>query len=120
MTDKEILAELKVAYENISDIRENGCIDHCDGQLDYSNIERLNRIKEDLIDLYWNIYREIDNEELRIDIWRNGKPYYCGFISDDISYDYMSYDENGERDYTTCEELEIYWYEDRGFLKNRS
>lgn len=118
MTNKEILSELKKSYEYINDIRENGCVDHCNGQLNYNYIERLNRIKEDLEFIYWNVYREIDKEELEIDIWRNGKPYYCGYISDDISYAYMTYDENGETQYNTCEELEIYWYEDRDFIEN--
>ena len=33
MTNKEILAELKRSYEYLRDIRENGSIDHCNGQM---------------------------------------------------------------------------------------
>ena len=40
MTNKEILAELKISYENLRDIRENGCIDHCNGQMK-DNIDKL-------------------------------------------------------------------------------
>ena len=40
MTNKEILAELKMSYEYLRDIRENGCIDHCCGQMKY-NIDKL-------------------------------------------------------------------------------
>ena len=40
MTNKEILAELKRSYEYLRDIRENGCIDHCSGQME-ENISKL-------------------------------------------------------------------------------
>ena len=47
MSDKEILAELKKSYEYLTDIRENGAFDHCNGQLnkemsDMINIARKN------------------------------------------------------------------------------
>ena len=41
MTDKEILAELKRSYEYLIDIRENGSIDHCSGQMK-DNLDKLN------------------------------------------------------------------------------
>ena len=40
MTNKEILAELKMSYEYLRNIRDNGCIDHCNGQMKY-NIDKL-------------------------------------------------------------------------------
>ena len=43
MTDKEILAELKKSYEYLRDIRENGCYDHCSGQME-TNIDKLDNI----------------------------------------------------------------------------
>ena len=42
MTDKELLAELKISYENLRDIRENGCIDHCNGQMK-DNVDKLDK-----------------------------------------------------------------------------
>ena len=41
MTNKEILAELKKCYEYLYDIRENGCIDHCNGQMEKHLIDKL-------------------------------------------------------------------------------
>ena len=118
MTDKEILAELKIAYENINDIRENGCADHCNGQLSYNCIERLNRIKEDLEFIYWSVYRKIDKKELEITIYNGNKLYYNGYVSDSVNGDYVSYDENEDAIYKTCEDLSYYWYEDKYFLES--
>ena len=59
MTNKEILAELKISYENLRDIRENGCIDHCTGQMQ-DNIDKLELAKS-----YIEEYNEIfDRQEL--------------------------------------------------------
>ena len=51
MTDKEILAELKISYENLRDIRENGCIEHCNGQRK-DNVDKLNKAIENISDIY--------------------------------------------------------------------
>ena len=114
MTNKEILAELKIAYENIYDIRENGCYDHFLGQLDYDSIVRLDRIKNDLIYLYHSFYKSIENyKELKVELVD-----FFGYVSDDISYDYISVDENENVLYKTCEDLDYYWYKDREFLNS--
>ena len=64
MTDKEILAELKISYENLRDIRENGCIDHCNGQMK-DNVNKLDKAI-DYIKLYLEDainYKEIQAEK---------------------------------------------------------
>lgn len=120
MTNKEILAELKIAYENLRDIRENGCSDHCNGQLDYKKINMLETMLKDISRLYYEFYRETDKQELEINYFANEEPYYCGYIADDISYDYLSYnrDDSGEEIYNTCEDIGYYWYEDKEFLNS--
>lgn len=65
MTDKEILAELKRSWEYLYDIRENGCIDHCDGQMK-DNIDKLEIAKSYIEDIYFDFYKTLDKEELRV------------------------------------------------------
>ena len=114
MTNKEILSELKKSYEYINDIRENGCVDHCSGQLDIKKASKLDTIKYDMACLYEEFYKEIMNfEDFKIE--KNG---YLGYVSDDISCDYMSYDDRKGIYYNTCEDLNYYWYEDRDFIEN--
>ena len=52
-------------------------------------------------------------EDFKIE--KNG---YLGYVSDDISCDYMSYDDRKGIYYNTCEDLNYYWYEDRDFIEN--
>ena len=66
MTDKEILAELKISYENLRDIRENGCINHCDGQMK-DNVDKLDKAINYIEDIYYDFYKTLDKETLKID-----------------------------------------------------
>lgn len=117
MTNKEILAELKMSYEYLRDIRENGCIDHCNGQMK-DNIDKLEIAISNIIRVYDDFYNTLDKEELKI----NKKCFYDElYISSDVSADYDVYDKNGNEDditYCTCEDIDYYWYKDEDFILN--
>lgn len=115
MTDKEILAELKISYENLRDIRENGCYDHCDGQME-DNIDKLDKAISYIEDIYYDFYKTLDKEDLKIDkTILNNDIYICGCVDGD----YDIYEKNGNVDNIdcmTCGDLDYYWYNDRDFL----
>ena len=109
MTNKEILAELKISYENLRDIRENGCIDHCKGQMK-DNIDKLDKAINYIEDIYYDFYKTLDKETLKIDkTILNNDIYICRCVDGDyeVGEDYWS---------MTCGDLEYYWYNDRKFL----
>ena len=66
MTDKEILAELKRSWEYLYDIRENGCIDHCTGQMKKNLIDKLEVAKYNIEDIYYEFYKTLNKEDLRV------------------------------------------------------
>ena len=115
MTDKEVLAELKKSYENLRDIRENGCIDHCNGQMK-DNVDKLDKAINYIEDIYYDFYKTLDKETLKIDkTILNNDIYICGCVDGD----YDIYEKNGNVDSVdciTCGDLEYYWYNDRKFL----
>lgn len=119
MTDKEILAELKISYENLRDIRENGCIDHCNGQMK-DNVDKLDKAINYIADIYYDFYKTLDRENLRVELLEkkvDGKVYIENDISGDYMIDTKMYEEECGGDlYMTCEDLEYYWYNDRKFL----
>ena len=106
MTNKEVLAELKKSYIYVEDLIDNAKISEED-----KNSLRLARgiIEEN----YYNFYKELDKEEVRI-VYKNE---FTGFIGEDVFYDYISYNENGEEEYYTCEDIDYFWYEDKDFLE---
>ena len=118
MTDKEILAELKRSYEYLIDIRENGSIDHCSGQMK-DNLDKLNESINNIVDIYSDFYKTLDLESLRVKKLEDSKDYKV-YIGSDIDTDYIVYDintkESYERYYITCEDVSYYWYEDYTFL----
>lgn len=116
MTDKEILAELKRSYEYLRDIRENGCIDHCSGQME-ENIGRLDKVLEDIGAIYNDFYNTLDKEELKINRKVLTNKIY---ISNDINGDYDVYELDGNPnsvDTISMYDLDYFWYEDRDFLE---
>ena len=112
MTDKEILAELKRSYEYLYDIRENGCIDHCKGQMK-DNIDKLELAKSYIEDIYYDFYKTLNKEDLRVKSLEHkvggDKVYICRCVNGD-------YEVGEELNCMTCCDLEYYWYEDRDFL----
>ena len=102
MTNKEILAELKKCYEYLYDIRENGCIDHCNGQMEKHLIDKLEVAKYNIEDINYEFYKTLDKKDLRVKSLENK-----------VDGDY----EVGEDCWSmTCEDLEYYWYDDNDFL----
>lgn len=115
MTNREILAELKKSYEYLKDIRENGCADHCTGQMK-DNIDKLEVAISNLEDIYYDFCQTLDKEELKINKEILDNKLY---ISSDISGDYDVYEKNGNIDsidVVTCEDIDYYWYEDKDFI----
>ena len=112
MTNKGILAELKISYENLRDIRENGCIDHCSGQIK-DNIDKLDKAISYVEDIYYDFYQTLDKEDLRVkslDQKVDGdKVYICRCVDGD-------YEVGEELHCMTCCDLEYYWYEDEEFI----
>ena len=109
MTDKEILAGLKISYEKLYDIRENSCVDHCDGQLENNLIKKIEIAKSTVEDIYSEFYKTLDKESLRVKQLENDDNKV--YIASDVSCDYESDDYD-----LTCTETEYYWYEDQDFL----
>ena len=110
MSDKEILAELKKSYEYLYDIRENGCCDHCAGQLNREMIDMLNIAKENIEDIYFKFYQTLNKEDLRVKQLEDDEKVY---ISSSVDGDY----EVGEDLYNmTCKEANYYWYDDYDFI----
>lgn len=109
MTNREILAELKKSYEYLRDIRENGCIDHCNGQMK-DNIDKLEIAISNLEDIYYDFYRTLNIKELKIDKLSN--EFEQIYIDSDISGDYITNDNI----YFTCEDSTYYWYKDKEFI----
>lgn len=60
MTDKEVLAELKVCYELLNDIRENN-----EGRFDDEEDTILWKMGEQIDDLYSKVYRNAINSEYK-------------------------------------------------------
>ena len=114
MTDKEILAELKRSYEYLRDIRENGSIDHCSGQMK-DNLDKLNESINNIADIYSDFYKTLDLESLRIEQLEDSEEKV--YISSDIIGDYVSFNfDTGEINYFACKDVGYYWYEDYIFL----
>lgn len=114
MTDKEILAELKKSYEYLRDIRENGCEDHCCGQMG-NNINLLDDCLSNLETIYSGFYNGLDKKDLRVKKLEseNEEIYICGDVDGD--YDCYNKDIHEETSFT-CGDVDYYWYDDKEFL----
>ena len=113
MTNREILAELKKSYEYLRDIRENGCADHCSGQME-DNISKLDNAISNVEDIYYDFYKTLDKEDLRVKSLEHkvdgDKVYICRCVDGD-------YEVGEELHCMTCCDLDYYWYEDRDFIE---
>ena len=112
MTNKEILAELKISYENLRDIRENGCIDHCNGQMK-DNVDKLDKAINYIEDIYYDFYQTLDKEDLRVKSLEHkvdgDKVYICRCVDGD-------YEVGKDLSCVTCSDLDYFWYEDEDFI----
>ena len=115
MTNKEILGELTQCYRFLYDIRENGCSDHCCGQLKKEMIDKLEYAKHYVEELYEDFYDTLDKEELRVKglYEEKGEKTY---ISRGIDCGYDVYKNDEYKEYFTCEDADYYWYDDNEFL----
>ena len=112
MTNKEILAELKISYENLRDIRENGCIDHCNGQMK-DNVDKLDKAINYIADIYYDFYKTLDREDLRVELLEKkvdgNKVYICRCVDGD-------YEVGKDLSCMNCFDLDYFWYEDEDFI----
>ena len=112
MTNKEILAELKISYENLRDIRENGCIDHCNGQIK-DNVDKLDKAINYIEDIYYDFYKTLDKEDLRVKSLERkvdgDKVYICRCVDGD-------YEVGKDLSCMNCFDLDYFWYEDEDFI----
>lgn len=117
MTDKELLAELKVCYEYINDIKENH-----ENRFDETEEKILWNIENQLDELYQKVYNNaIQSEykdELKIDKDFEDEELIIG---SDIYTDYnfvkkgtfdFKEDIYGTREFTTCGDIDKYWYDE--------
>ena len=119
MTDKEILAELKKSYEYLYDIRENGCFDHCNGQME-QNIDLLDNTINNIEKIYEDFYKTLDLEDLIVpkEIFGN-IIVVSGYVNGDYDiYDKDNFVIGNYIDFITCEDLEYYWYDDKKFIND--
>lgn len=107
MTEKEILAELKIAYEYLNDI-----IDNADNtQLE--SVKELYDAQKILADKYSEVYEKIkENDDISLYYEENL------IISDTISADYITDSEDYDDQYITYKDVEneSKWWEDYDFL----
>lgn len=119
MTNKEILAELKKSHEYLTDIRENGCADHCNGQLEIG-IDKLNQSISNLENIYRDFCNSLNDDLIvsnKLNFFEDDSKNIRKILIDkDISGGYEIVLNNGDSEYVTCEDVEYKWYEDEDFL----
>lgn len=122
MTDKEILAELKKSYEYLYDIRENGCFDHCNGQMK-QNINLLDNTMNNIEKIYEDFYKTLDLKDLIVpkEIFNDIDDIIV--VSSCVNGDYDIYNKDNfvignYIDFITCGDLDYYWYYDEKFIDN--
>lgn len=112
MTNKEILAELKRSYEYLRDIRENGCVDHCSGQME-ENISKLDNALSNIEDIYYDFYKILDKEDLRVRQLERKTNRDKVYISRCVDGDY---EVGKDLSCMNCFDLDYFWYEDEDFI----
>lgn len=112
MTNKEILAELHRAYHFLEDIRENGCQDHCNGQLDMEKTSHLEKAMLEIEDIYYDLYHSMSNKDIFIRE-ENGQRLYIG---EAVNIDYVVKEKNNNEYYLTGADLNYYWWFDKFLL----
>lgn len=111
MTNKEILAELKISYENLNDIRENSY-----NKLTEEQRSTIKNCINELSIVYSDFRETLSDEECMINLKDRGTFYIGNCISEDYSELYDS--KNNCTYWVTCLNLDYFWYEDMNFLKN--
>ena len=112
MTNREILAELKKSYEYLRDIRENGCADHCSGQME-EDINKLDNAISNIEDIYYDFYKTLDKEDLRVQSLERKTKGDKVYISRCVDRDY---EVGKDLSCMNCFDLDYFWYDDEDFI----
>lgn len=118
MTDKEVLAELKVCYELLNDIRENN-----EGRFNDDEDTILWKMGEQIDDLYSKVYKNAINSEYKDELKIKTKQEFDSdiIIADNVYTDYnfvkkgtfeVEKDKYNEMEFTTCGDIGYTWYFD--------
>lgn len=118
MTDKELLAELKVCYEYLNDIRENN-----ENRFDETEERILWNIENQLDELYQKVYNNAIQSEYKDELKIKTKQEFDSdiIIANNVYTDYnfvkkgtfeIEKDKYNESEYTTCEDIGYNWYFD--------
>lgn len=118
MTNKELLAELKVCYELLNDIRENH-----EGRFTIEEENIIYNMEEQIDDLYSKVYGDTINSEYKDELKIKTKQEFDSdiIIADNVYTDYnfvkkgtfeVEKDKYNEMEFTTCEDIGYNWYFD--------
>lgn len=128
MTDKELLAELKMCYEYLYDIRENNENRYTDEEE-----KTIMQMEEEIDKLYQKVFNKAINseykDELKVKVDEELKDSEV-IIGNNVYTDYnfvkkgtfeIQKDEYNDFDFATCGDLGVYWYYDEldKFIKGR-
>ena len=107
MTEKEILAELKVAYWYLQDINENH-----EEQITINEEKYIRLSMQNSEILYSNLYKRIEKENKKILFFKKDL-----LIGDQIYLDYVTSSADYDDQYLTYADVdEKKWWEDEEFL----
>ena len=108
MTEKEILAELKVAYWYLQDIDENH-----EEQITINEEKYIRLSMQNLEILYSNLYKRIEKENKELLYFKEDL-----LIGDQIYLDYITENENYDDQYITYKDIdnEEKWWENYDYL----
>lgn len=108
MTELEILAGLKIAYEYIVDIEDNAEIE----QMGKFAKEEIFKIEDKLETVYWEVYKRILEENKELLIYKENLK-----IGDSIYIDYTTIDNGVKYDITYKDmDNEEKWWENYSYL----
>lgn len=109
MTNKEILAELKICYELLNDIDDNGNSAHCNGQLNKEQMGHIYKAMNELEEVYSDFRATLDDKEMEVKV--KDEIYHIGnYINEDYS---RFYDEELQcTSWVSCGDIDYYWYYD--------
>ena len=106
MTELEILAQLKIAYNSLIDILENSDIEQLNCEI--LDIAILDYLTDKISEIYYKVYKNIENENIKILQYENNI-----YISDSIENDFMVKYSQNDIEYIAYDETKqnIKWYE---------
>lgn len=113
MTDLEILAELKKAYDLLNDIRENAC--GCTEQLNKDQETSLENAIREMAKTYYRFYQTLNKKDLYVDEYDNDTIILISqYIN--AAYDIYDKDYNYTGEYVGDLDMDYQWWEDYDFI----